>query len=127
MADERGISESELVGEIVEAWKDVQMHRDKIDSCSDSEGDISRGDFGRTDLFYAQHVACLDKVMTLVSLGKKYFQYGETDWSKYDLENYDKELPSWMNPELPLRKVILGREKMVLTSAPEWIYDSNED
>jgi hypothetical protein len=103
---ERGISESELVVEIIETWKDARMYWDKLLSHFDESGHLSPKDLVIVDGLYSQHVSRLDTVRELARLGRKYFPNGETNWNKYDV-NSDIEA-SWMNPTEILKGISNG-------------------
>ena len=95
MADGRCIDESELVEEIVETWKDAQMFWDKVLVYEDG-GVVKSGDAEAAGIAYSRHISKLDEVRRLVTLGKKYFQHGQTDWDTYNVHN--PNVPSWDNP-----------------------------
>ncbi len=84
MADWRGISEGELVKEIIELWKDARMYCDKINVFDNGCRAIDMSNSRHVDSFYFRHILTLDKIRLLITIGQKYFPVG-VDWDFYNV------------------------------------------
>ena len=85
MTNERGISERNLVKEIIELWKDVRMYRDKIHSYDRGDGMVNGDDTEYTSFLYFKYILSLDKIRFLSAMGRKYSSHGGVDWDEYDV------------------------------------------
>jgi len=108
---ERGISESDLVGNIVEAYKDARMYADKLKSYGDGKMKTLEKDSAATNKNYIQHLSRLDAIMEFVKLGREYFPRGETNWDFYDPGLQFPNVPSYMEVEDLLECINAGNYK----------------
>ena len=117
MADERGISEGNLVEEIIELWKDVRMYRDQIHSYDNGSGNIDYGDAKSVDISYFKHILCLDKIRLLTTMGRKYFPHSNINWDEYGTTEGQRSL-SFGSEDI--RDILIGECKCyAVTSADD--------
>ena len=92
MANDRGISESELIEEINGCWRDCLEFSSKASYYS---GIRTRNDDPDSDAMrknISKYIASLDRVRTLVNLGRKYLPL--VDWDRYDVISGGTKLPT---------------------------------